>query len=71
MSTQPATTAPPVVRRQPRRPDGAGRKRARSFKTEDELWNAALAAAHRKGVSLGSVLNRALEDLVAESRADA
>jgi predicted HicB family RNase H-like nuclease len=66
-----AQSSETVIRRQPRRPNGTGRKTARSFKTEDELWNAALAAAHRKGISLGSVLNRALEELVAEDETDA
>jgi hypothetical protein len=65
MSTQPAEK--PVVRRpHGKRPNGSGRAGKRSFDVEDELWFAAVDAAHTRGVSLASVLRSALEDHVSE-----
>lgn len=67
MSAQP--TEKPIIRRPDgKRPNGSGRAGKRSFDVDDELWFAAIAAAHKRGVSLSSVLRGALENLVAEDR---
>lgn len=57
---------PTVVRRPVRRPNGSGKHMPRSFRTDPALWAHALEVAHSKGITLGSVLNKALEDLVAD-----
>lgn len=41
-----------------------GKKRMRSFRCPDELWDAAKAQAGREGVTVTTVLTRAIEELV-------
>lgn len=55
----------PVIHRRPRRPRSAEPATRRSFVTPDATWDAALAACHARGVSLGSQLVRALERIAA------
>ena len=54
----------PIRRPGAKRPNGAGRAGKRSFDVEDELWQAGLAAAHKRGVSLASVLRTAIAEFV-------
>ena len=63
--TDSQTRATVVRRPGPKRANGTGRAGKRSFDVDDELWFAAVAAAHARGISLASVLRGALEDLVA------
>jgi hypothetical protein len=55
------TTA--VVRRRPKTP---GVDKVRTYKAPDEIYDAALAVAHARGMSLGSIIVAKLEELVAE-----
>lgn len=65
MTAQPAEK--PVVRRpDAKRPNGTGRAGKRSFDIDDQLWFRGIAAAHKRGISLASVIRKAVQDFVDE-----
>lgn len=60
-----------VVRRPgPKRPNGAGRLPKRSFDIDDQLWFRGIRAAHKRGVSLASVIRQAIDDFASEVESD-
>lgn len=69
MSTHPTTDT--VVRRPgSKRPNGTGRAGKRSFDIDDALWFRGIAAAHKRGVSLASVIRQAIQDFVDDVESD-
>lgn len=56
-------TTDPTIHRRPRTP---GKDRNRGYKCPDPIYEAALAAAHKRGVTLGSYIVEKLEELIEE-----
>lgn len=60
----------PIVRRPGKRANGSGRDPVRPVRVSDELWDDAKKICHARGISVSSVMVRALEELVAEAKRD-
>lgn len=56
----------PIRRPGVKRPNGTGRAGKRSFDIESELWFRGIRAAHKRGISLASVIRKAIEDFATE-----
>lgn len=56
-------TKSPIAKRRPRTP---GLDKLRTYKCPDAIYDAALAAAHARGMSLGSYIVAKLEELARE-----
>lgn len=59
-----------IVRRPGKRANGSGRDPVRPVRVSEPLWDEAKAICHARGISVSSVMVRALEELVAEAKRD-